>query len=246
MIGCMKSSALAQLAFALALGLTSGASWAQAAPAAAAATSPAATPAATPASLPSPLLVLPQWAQDKIVAARTDKTLNEQAYKHGAKLATFCANCHGPAGHSATPDVPNLAGQNTIYVLNQLNKFHDGRRRGNFFMERVVRAMSNEERYAVAVYYTQQEPKNLPPPDAKLAETGKALYEKGCKRCHGETGAGSERNSRLAGQFPEYLDMSIKRYRDNNIRSEERMYKATKSLTDSDIKALAAYIGSLQ
>ena len=242
------NSAVARLAIAAIVGITSSSPWAQqpAAPAAAAASAAAATPAAAPASLPNPLLVLPQWAQDRIVAARTDPKINEQAYRHGAKLATFCANCHGPAGHSVSSEVPNLAGQNTIYVLNQLNKFHDGRRRGNFFMERVVRAMSNEERYAVAVYYTQQEPKAVPVSDPKLADAGKALYEKGCKRCHGETGAGSERNSRIAGQFPEYLDMSIKRYRENNLRSEERMYKATKSLTDDQVKALAAYIGSLR
>lgn len=49
--------------------------------------------------------------------------------------------------------------------------------------------------------------------DAALAGKGRALYEKACKRCHGETGAGSERNSRVAGQHPDYL--SIKRYRES-------------------------------
>jgi cytochrome c553 len=190
--------------------------------------------------------VLPQWAQDKINAAKADPKLYDQAYKHGAKLATFCANCHGPAGHSVTPDTPNLAGQNTVYVLNQLNKFHDGRRSGSFFMEGLVKGMSNDERFAVAVYYTNQEPKALPVKDPALAEAGRSLYENSCKRCHGETGAGSERNSRLAGQFPEYLGKSLRLYRENKVRGEERMYKATKSLSDRDINALAAYIGSLR
>ncbi len=204
----------------------------------------AATPAAAPAS--NPLLVLPQWAQDKVLAARQDPRLTEQAYKHGAKLATFCANCHGPAGHSVLPEVPNLAGQNTVYVLNQLNKFHDGRRRGNFFMEGLVKAMSNEERFAVAVYYTNQEPASFKVSDPSLAATGKALYEDGCKRCHGVSGGGSERNSRIAGQHPSYLDMSLRRYRENRDRSEDRMFKATKSLSDQEIRALSAYIGSLR
>lgn len=242
----MRVPVLARIALVAAMGAASFAPWAQtavpvAAPAAAA---PAASPATPPAS--NPLLVLPQWAQDKVVAARQDPKLMEQAYKHGAKLATFCANCHGPAGHSVLPEVPNLAGQNTVYVLNQLNKFHDGRRRGNFFMEGLVKAMSNEERFAVAVYYTNQEPASFKVSDPSLAASGKTLYEDGCKRCHGVTGGGSERNSRIAGQHPSYLDMSLRRYRENKERSEDRMFKATKALTDQDIRALSAYIGSLR
>lgn len=238
----MKVRVLARIAFVAALGAASLAPWAQTAtPVAAPATAAPATP---PAS--NPLLVLPQWAQDKVVAARQDPKLMEQAYKHGAKLATFCANCHGPAGHSVLPEVPNLAGQNTVYVLNQLNKFHDGRRRGNFFMEGLVKAMSNDERFAVAVYYTNQEPASFKVSDPSLAATGKTLYEDACKRCHGVAGGGSERNSRIAGQHPSYLDMSLRRYRENKDRSEDRMFKATKALTDQEIRALSAYIGSLR
>lgn len=238
----MKVRVLARIAIVAALGAASLAPWAQTAtPVAAPATAAPATP---PAS--NPLLVLPQWAQDKVVAARQDPKLMEQAYKHGAKLATFCANCHGPAGHSVLPEVPNLAGQNTVYVLNQLNKFHDGRRRGNFFMEGLVKAMSNDERFAVAVYYTNQEPASFKVSDPSLAATGKTLYEDACKRCHGVAGGGSERNSRIAGQHPSYLDMSLRRYRENKDRSEDRMFKATKALTDQEIRALSAYIGSLR
>jgi cytochrome c553 len=206
-----------------------------------AATASPATPAASNA-----LLVLPQWAQDKVLAARQDPRAWEQAYKLGAKLAPFCANCHGPAGHSVSPGTPNLAAQNTVYVLNQLNKFHDGRRRGNFFMEGLVRGMSNEERFGLAVYYTDQEPASFKVQDASLAGKGQSIYQQSCKRCHGEAGAGSERNSRIAGQHPEYLEMSIKRYRENKDRSEDRMFKATRVLSDDEIKALAAYIGSLR
>jgi cbb3-type cytochrome c oxidase subunit III len=233
----MKFPALACL---LALALTCATAGAQpAAPAPA-----QATPAQPAAS--NPALVLPQWAQDKLAAAKADPKLHEAAYKQGAKLATFCANCHGQSGQSVKPEVPNLAGQNTIYVLNQLNKFHDGRRKGAFFMEGLVKAMSNDERFAVAVYYTNQEmPKPQALADAKLAAQGKAVYDNGCKKCHGESGAGSEKNSRLAGQQPGYLETSIRRYRDNDVRADEKMFKYTKGLTDAEIKALVAYIAGL-
>jgi cytochrome c553 len=240
----MKSPILARMALLVILGITTSALRAQEPAGSKVAVPPAATQASAAAS--NPLLVLPQWAQDKVLAARQDRKVQEQAYKLGAKLAPFCANCHGPAGHSVLPEVPNLAAQNTVYVLNQLNKFHDGRRRGNFFMEGLVRGMSNDERFGLAVYYTDQEPASFKVKDAALADKGRALYEDACKRCHGETGAGSERNSRIAGQHPDYLNMSIKRYRENKDRSEARMFKATRALTDGEIQALSAYIGSLR
>jgi len=223
----------------LALGLTSAAAWAQG-------TRPAAAPAPAQATGPDAASVLPPWAQAKLAAARADPKVQEQAYRQGAKLATFCANCHGPSGQSVKPDVPNLAGQNTVYVLNQLNKFHDGRRKGAFFMEGLVKAMSNDERFAVAVYYTNQEPpKPLPTRDPALAAQGKALYEDGCSRCHGDDGMGTEKNSRLAGQQPAYLESTIRGYRDQ-VRVDERMFKSTKGLTDAQVKALAAYIGAMR
>ena len=199
-------------------------------------------PAPTPAAAD-----LPQWAQDKLAATRTDARLHDQAYKQGAKLASFCANCHGPSGQSVRADVPNLAGQNTAYVLNQLNKFHDGRRKGAFFMEGLVKAMSNEERFAVAVYYTNQEtPRPLPVSDAKLAAQGRTVYDNVCRKCHGEAGAGNERFPRLAGQQPEYLESTLRRYRDRNGRADENMFQSTRGLGDADIKGLVAYIGSLR
>lgn len=217
-----------------------GASGAMAQPAAAAIVASAPQPAAS-----NPAAILPQWAQDRLAAAQTDPKLAEKAYAHGAKLAEFCANCHGPSGQSVKPEVPNLAGQNTIYVLNQLNKFHDGQRRGAYFMEGLVKAMSNDERFAVAVYYTRQRPQASPAADAALAARGKAIYEEKCKKCHGADGVGSPKNSRIASQHPQYLDLSLRRYRANDVRSDERMLKYTKALTDADIAALAAYVGAL-
>jgi cytochrome c553 len=241
----MKPSAFARLGLALATAMAALAASAQApAPAAAAPAQPAATPASAAAS--NPALVLPKWAQDKLAASKTDRKVYDQAYKQGEKLSSFCANCHGPSGQSVKPEVPNLAGQNTIYVLNQLNKFHDGRRKGAFFMEGLVKAMSNDERFAVAVYYTGQEVKSPPVANPALAAKGKAIYDNGCKKCHGDQGYGSEKNSRIAGQQPEYLDKSIRRYRDNNVRADEKMFKYTKGLTDAEIQALVAYIGSMR
>jgi cbb3-type cytochrome c oxidase subunit III len=204
-------------------------------------------PTAPPqAAASSAAVVLPQWAQDKLAALRTDPKAFDTAYKQGAKVAAFCENCHGPSGHSVKPEVPNLAGQNTIYVLNQLNKFHEGKRSGAFFMEGLVKAMSKDELFAVSIYYTTQQPKITPPSDAALAAKGQSVYELNCKFCHGESGHGNEMIARIAGQQALYMTNTIKRYRENKVRSDARMYTATQKLTESDINALVAYVGSMQ
>src|SRR5512135_1124685 len=55
-----------------------------------------------------------------------------QATQEGKKAAFFCANCHGETGNSAYDYIPNLAGQNAAYLLNQIRKFADGRRQDEF------------------------------------------------------------------------------------------------------------------
>jgi len=219
---------LASLSLAAMLAATPLAAWSQAA-----APAPAAQAAASAASAPPPppITMLPPWMQEKLTQARSDPRVMEAYYKQGSKVASFCANCHGPAGHSAKPDVPNLAGQNTIYVLNQLAKLSDGRRK-HFFMEGLMRAMNQDEKVAVAVYYTAQEPRVVPPTNAALAAQGQALYEKSCKKC----------------QQPVYLTTSIERYRQGSaVRgSNERKLKLTKDLTDEQIQALVVYMRSLQ
>ena len=144
------------------------------------------------------------------------------------------------------PEVPNLAGQNTIYVLAQLGKFSEGKRK-QFFMEGLMRALTPEEKVAVAIYYTNQEPSATPVGDPALAARGKALYDKGCYKCHGDNGYGNEKNARLAGQGPSYLMANLKRYQETGgARVDEKMSKAVKALNDDDMKALVAYIGSLR
>jgi cytochrome c553 len=230
-IGGMKPQALPRLFLILLIGLLAAAAGAQTAPPGAAAS--------------NPMAALPDWAQAKLTESK-DPKVHDRYYKEGRKVAEFCANCHGPRGQSIKPEVPNLAGQNTIYVVAQLVKFTEHKRR-QFFMEGLMKALTPDEKIAVAIYYTNQEPKSVPVADAALAARGKALYEKGCYKCHGENGYGNEKNARLAGQGPEYLAANITRYTETGgPRVDEKMAKAVKILKEEDIKALVAYIGSMR
>lgn len=172
--------------------------------------------------------------------------LSEAAHKTGAKVAAFCSNCHGEGGNSANPDTPNLAGQNTSYLLEQLRQFADGRRR-NLFMEGMIKALSAEEKIGVVLHYSMKEVAYKPPVNAALAAKGQEYYSKICFRCHGDQGRGDDRIARIAGQQPGYLALTLKRYRDgSSVRTDPLMAANTKTMSDTDIAAVVAYVASMK
>ena len=107
----------------------------------------------------------------RLKETETNPRLLEAAYKTGAKVASFCGNCHGEGGNSPTPDTPNLAGQNTSYLLEQLRQFADGRRK-NIFMEGMIKALSAEEKVGVVLHYASKDVTFKPPVNAALASKG--------------------------------------------------------------------------
>ena len=132
------------------------------------------------------------------------------------------------------------------YALQQLQKFTEGKRT-NSFCGPLMKKLSSDEKLAVAIYYTNQEATNRPATDPAMATRGKAVYEKNCFKCHGQGGYGDEKYARLAGQQPDYLMTSIKRYKDGSAsRSDEKMMKQTRSLTEDDMRALVMYIGAMK
>lgn len=181
----------------------------------------------------------------RLAQAKADPKLAEPLLKTGRKVAAFCANCHGDNGNSIKPDVPNLAGQNTAYLLEQLRQFADGRRR-NEFMQGMIKAMSPDEKIGAVLYFAAQgvTPRTLP--SADLVAQGADLYQKNCFRCHGDKGMGNEKIARIAGQPAEYLALSIKRYRSGGgVRTDPLMASNTRLLTDAQVDAVAAYVSAL-
>lgn len=81
-----------------------------------------------------------------------------------AKLAT-CQACHGAAGVSLAPDIPNLAGQKAAYLSRQLEAFKAGTRK-NDLMAAMAAQLSTDDIKALATYWS-----SLPPAPAS-AEAG--------------------------------------------------------------------------
>jgi cytochrome c553 len=195
------------------------------------------TGAVQPAAVQTP-------AQDKLKAYQADPAAAKAAIEAGRKAAFFCVNCHGDDGVSKIPEVPNLGGQNPVYLLEQIRKFGSGERKDQF-MQGLIKVLKDDERAQIALMYgsVQVKPGHA---DAALVPRGKELYGKLCARCHGEQARGDATIARLAGQQIPYLVTSITRYRDaTGVRNNQLMSIATASLKNDDIKALANYLTQL-
>ncbi|MFZ2268739.1 MAG: c-type cytochrome [Azonexus sp.] len=182
--------------------------------------------------------------QEKLKAIQADPVALRAAVDAGKKVTFFCANCHGEDGISKMPEVPNLAGQNPAYLLEQIRKFGAGERKDPF-MQGLIKVLKDDERLQAASYYSSM---TVPPSRAEAAQAtrGKELFAKLCVRCHGEQARGNEAIPRLAGQKLPYLQLTITRYRDKTgIRNSQLMAIATSSLKNEEIVALANYLTQL-
>ena len=95
----------------------------------------------------------------------------------GTLKAATCSACHGPNGNSTTAQWPKIAGQNAIYIAEQLQLFKAGVR-VNPEMLTIVKTLSDKDIDSVAVYYQAQTPVGGEA-DPKMARTGEDLYRYG-------------------------------------------------------------------
>ena len=181
---------------------------------------------------------------ERLKALLADPSARSAAVDAGRKTSSFCANCHGVDGNSKLSEVPNLAGQNPVYLMNQVHKFYTGERKDQW-MEPVIKLLNESERLNIVAFFVSQNvtPASSAPPNAQ----GYEIYHRVCTRCHGDQARGGERFPRLAGQQNTYIIRSLTRYRDRTgNRMEPEMLAMTAALKDSDIKALADYLSSLR
>jgi len=183
-----------------------------------------------------------------------DKTLYNRAMRAGEERTALCGTCHGPDGNAVKPETPNLAGQNPSYIVEQMAKFKDGRRK-SFVMQALVKSFSLEDKINLAIYFHSQKLKPLANANPDVAAKGVEKYRTVCARCHGEDGRGEEGYARLAGQRIDYLKMTLSRFRANakgmidaekRERSNANMEQVTQFLTDEEIESLAHYIAMMK
>jgi cytochrome c553 len=159
----------------------------------------------------------------------------------GEQKAATCLGCHGPKGKSSNPQWPNLAAQQSAYLVNQLNAFKTGAR-SNPVMQPIAANLSDDDINNLAAYFSSQPPVSAGG-DMALAESGKAKAAM-CSGCHGASAGGNGQFPRLAGQHPEYLLNQLNSFKEG-ARKNGPMQAIAGGLSAEDMKSLSAYFGTL-
>ncbi|HRD33728.1 MAG TPA: c-type cytochrome [Rhodocyclaceae bacterium] len=165
-----------------------------------------------------------------------------------------CFMCHGAEGESSTPLYPRLAGQHYQYVAKQLADFKAGRRASDT-MSSMVQDLTEEEMTALGVFFEKKPTKPSAARDPELVSVGHFVFHRGneysgvaaCASCHGENGHGTDRLPRLASQVPRYIENQLKSF-DSRQRTNDNevMHVIASRLTELEIKAVSAYIGTMK
>lgn len=181
-----------------------------------------------------------------------DANARQRAIEDGEERVLLCKYCHGSDGNSLKPDVPNLAGQNAKYLVEQINQFAT-RERDDFVMSELAATFSTEDKINVAIFFASQSVKTQSVDNGNI-EKGKTLYHSACSSCHGIKGYGSQEMARLAGQKAVYTANVMKTFRHNannpaarkeSGRKSPIMETAAKDLSDEQIESVATYIAQM-
>ena len=171
------------------------------------------------------------------------------------KVAT-CVACHGQDGNSMVGLWPSLAGQNSNYLVRQLQHIKR-KKRSIVVMAGLLDNFSKEDLDDIAAFYASKN-NTIGQVAADKVELGRKLYysgslEKGipaCTACHSPKGKGNAPAGYplLSGQQADYVTKSLKNYRSgerNNDESSQMMMAIAYKLDDVEIDALSSFINGL-
>jgi cytochrome c553 len=174
----------------------------------------------------------------------------------GQTKSAVCIACHGADGNSTLmPVYPKLAGQHASYIAKQLMEFKSGARQDPT-MNGMAAALSEEDMADIGAFFSGLTA-SVGSADAQKAVAGKKIYEGGdkakgisaCMACHGPSGAGNPGAAfpALSGQNGAYMVKALNDFRSgaraNDLNGMMRDIAA--KMSDSDIAAVAEYIGGL-
>lgn len=180
----------------------------------------------------------------------------------GLAKATVCMACHGPAGISAVPMFPNLAGQKAEYLYWQLVEFKRVARPDSPMTAQVA-PLGEADLRNLAAYFASLTPAEASSTGATAGvDRGGHLFRAGdpakgvppCQGCHGTAGDGHplaldaaryRAYPILRGQHAEYVTQRLKDFRDdkNTLSSNDRIMRGVAhNLDDVDARDIAAWL----
>ena len=230
-------------------------------PTAAPATGSTSTPAPTPPASGAAAAAAPASAAPS--APAIDPFADGDAAR-GATKATVCSACHGPNGNSTSPEWPRLAGQNAVYIVEQLRLFRSGVR-DNPVMKPLASTLSDQDIDDIAVYYQAQTPVGLEA-DPSYWQGGEALYLRGdparevpaCVACHGPVGRGNLASGypALRAQQSVYVVKQLNDYAsgarytgprpETASRNGAMMFTIARRLSPEQIRDVASYVQGMR
>jgi len=160
----------------------------------------------------------------------------------GKAAAAGCGSCHGEAGISSIPGMPNLVGLDPKYLAAATNAYKGGQRKHDL-MKALVSGLGEADVSNIALFYATQKPGRAQTPAPGNVAAGKAAAA-ACAGCHGESGIGAGATPGLAGQDAQYFVAAMRAYKDGS-RADPLMKGPAAAVGDPALADLAAYYASL-
>ena len=132
--------------------------------------------------------------------------------------AAPCLACHGDNGQSQAEDIPSLGGQQAGYALIQLFMFREKLR---VFepMNDMAKSMTDDDLRNFSDFIARL-PRPKPPADmpdpARMQRAQELTVKYHCNACHRQDFAGGDNVPRIAGQREDYLNKTLREYKDNS------------------------------
>ena len=176
-------------------------------------------------------------------------------FEAGKAKAQVCFSCHGVNGVSVNPVWPKLAAQHASYIAKELHDFKAGNRKDPI-MSAQAAALSSQDVDDLAAFFSKQQV-SLGGADKALVKQGEKIYRGGikdkkvaaCMACHGPTGSGNDaaKFARTGGKHAAYVVKTLGDFRSGTRSNDpnKMMRDIAGRMSDSDIKAVAAYIQGL-
>lgn len=179
----------------------------------------------------------------------------------GQQIATqICAACHGADGNSAAPANPRLAQQHYEYLYKQLLDYtvRQGQQRPareNAIMNGFASQLSDEDKRNVSAWFASQTAQLDTARNKQSLDLGQRIWRAGlpeksipaCSGCHNPAGLGIPvQYPRLAAQHADYVDATLKDFRQGVRRNNAPMQEIAARLSDAEIRAVADFVQGLR
>ncbi len=179
----------------------------------------------------------------------------------GQQIASrVCAACHGVDGNSTAPANPRLAQQHSDYLYKQLLDYtvRQGQQRPareNAIMNGFASQLSDDDKRNVSAWFASQTSQLGTARNKQSLDLGQRIWRAGlpekslpaCSGCHNPAGLGIPiQYPRLAAQHAEYVEATLKDFRQGTRRNNLAMQEVAAKLSDAEIRAVADFVQGLR